>query len=88
MKLTVNEADVEVDDRHAKTPLLWVLRDRLGMHGTTFGCEVGWGQTLAAISPLESNPAPDAARIALWMNGNLCRCGTHLTWDFDGTLAN
>ena len=27
MKLVVNGADVEVDDRHAKTPLLWVLRD-------------------------------------------------------------
>src|ERR1700730_14162225 len=25
----------------------------------------------------ESNPAPDAAQIALWMNGNLCRCGTY-----------
>ena len=30
MKLVVNGADVEVDDRHAKTPLLWVLRDVLG----------------------------------------------------------
>ena len=130
MKLTVNDADVEVDDRHAKTPLLWVLRDVLGMHGTKFGCGVGYcaactvlldgkntkscqtateravgksivtvegasgpvvdavrdawyhgnvvqcgycqpGQTLAAISLLESNPAPDAAQIALWMNGNV-----------------
>jgi hypothetical protein len=26
MRLVVNGADVEVDDRHAKTPLLWVLR--------------------------------------------------------------
>jgi aerobic-type carbon monoxide dehydrogenase small subunit (CoxS/CutS family) len=136
MKLTVNEADVEVDDRHAKTPLLWVLRDVLGMHGTKFGCGVGYcaactvlldgkntkscqtaaeravgksivtvegasgsvvdavrdawyrgnvvqcgycqpGQTLAAMSLLESNPAPDAGQIALWMNGNLCRCGTY-----------
>src|SRR4051812_44164101 len=42
MKLTVNHADVEVDDRHAKTPLLWVLRDVLGMHGTKFGCGVGY----------------------------------------------
>src|SRR5438105_5587662 len=136
MKLTVNDADVEVDDRHAKTPLLWVLRDVLGMHGTKVGCGVGYcaactvlldgkntkscqtaaeravgksivtvegasgpvvdavrdawyrgnvvqcgycqpGQTLAAISLLESNPAPDAAQIAMWMNGNLCRCGTY-----------
>jgi isoquinoline 1-oxidoreductase beta subunit len=42
MKLTVNSADVEVDDRHAKTPLLWVLRDLLGMHGTKFGCGAGF----------------------------------------------
>ena len=34
MKLVVNGAEVEVDDRHAKTPLLWVLRDVLGLHGT------------------------------------------------------
>src|SRR5258708_35446178 len=42
MKLTINGADVEIDDRHAKTPLLWVLRDVLGMHGTKFGCGVGY----------------------------------------------
>src|SRR5438128_2628303 len=136
MKLTINGSDVEVADRHAKTPLLWVLRDVLGMHGTKFGCGVGYcaactvlldgnntksyqtateravgktivtvegasgpvvdavrdawyrgnvvqcgycqpGQTLAAIALLESNPAPDAATIAMWMNGNLCRCGTY-----------
>src|SRR5256885_10894362 len=136
MKLSINGADVEVDDRHAKTPLLWVLRDVLGLHGTKFGCGIGYcaactvllngkntkscqtpaeravgktivtvegasgpvvdairgawyrgnvvqcgycqpGQTLAAVSLLESNPTPDAAQIALWMNGNLCRCGTY-----------
>jgi hypothetical protein len=29
------------------------------------------------VSLLESNPAPDAAQIAMWMNGNLCRWGTY-----------
>jgi isoquinoline 1-oxidoreductase subunit beta len=136
MKLVVNGADREVDDRHAKTPLLWVLRDVLGMHGTKFGCGAGFcaactvlvdgkntkscqtateravgttittvegaagpvidavrdawyrgnvvqcgycqpGQTLAAASLLEANPAPDDAAIDAWMNGNLCRCGTY-----------
>ena len=136
MNLTINGSAVQVDDRHAKTPLLWVLRDVLGMHGTKFGCGVGYcaactvlldgkntkscqtateravgksivtvegasgqvadavrdalyrgnvvqcgycqpGQTLSAISLLESNPAPDAATIAMWMNGNLRRCGTY-----------
>jgi isoquinoline 1-oxidoreductase beta subunit len=42
MKLVVNGADVEVDDRHAKDPLLWVLRDVLDMHGTKFGCGAGF----------------------------------------------
>jgi isoquinoline 1-oxidoreductase subunit beta len=136
MKLVVNGTDVEVDDRHAKTPLLWVVRDVLGLYGTKFGCAAGFcaactvlidgrntkscqtatervvgkavttvegasgpvvdavrdawhrsnvvqcgycqpGQTLAAVSLLESNPAPDDAKIDEWMNGNLCRCGTY-----------
>jgi isoquinoline 1-oxidoreductase beta subunit len=136
MKLVVNGAEVEVDDRHANTPLLWVLRDVLGLHGTKFGCGAGFcaactvliggrntkscqtateravgkavttvegasgrvvdavrdawhrgnvvqcgycqpGQTLAAVSLLESNPAPDDAKIDEWMSGNLCRCGTY-----------
>lgn len=136
MKLVVNGAEVEVDDRHAKTPLLWVLRDVLGMHGTKFGCGAGFcaactvlidgrnqkscqtateravgkavttvegasgpvvdavrdawhqrnvvqcgycqpGQTLAAVSLLESDPSPDDAKIDEWMSGNLCRCGTY-----------
>src|SRR4051794_9945837 len=136
MKLLVNGADVEVDDRHAKTPLLWVLRDVLGLHGTKFGCGAGFcaactvlldgrnvkacqtateravgktvttvegasgpvvdavrdawhrgnvvqcgycqpGQTLAAVSLLASNPAPEDEAIDSWMSGNLCRCGTY-----------
>src|SRR5579862_9851543 len=136
MKLVVNGADVEVDDRHAKTPLLWILRDVLGMRGTKFGCGAGFcaactvlidgkntkscqtigeravgktittvegaagpvvdavrnawyqgnvvqcgycqpGQTLAAVSLLESDPSPDDAKINNWMSGNLCRCGTY-----------
>ena len=42
MQLTVNGADVEVDDRHESTPLLWVLRDVLGLRGTKFGCGAGF----------------------------------------------
>ena len=41
MKLTVNGADVEVDDRFTKSPLLWVLRDVLGLRGTKYGCGIG-----------------------------------------------
>jgi hypothetical protein len=42
MRLVVNGADVEVDDRHAKTPLLWVLRGVLELRGTKFGCGGGY----------------------------------------------
>jgi isoquinoline 1-oxidoreductase beta subunit len=42
MRLTVNGEEVEFDDRHATTPLLWVLRDVLGMPGTKFGCGAGY----------------------------------------------
>jgi isoquinoline 1-oxidoreductase beta subunit len=41
MRLVVNGADVQVDDRHAKTPLLWVLRDVLELRGPKFGCGAG-----------------------------------------------
>ena len=49
MKLVVNGAEIEVDDRHAKTPLLWVLRDVLGLRGTKFGCvsQTGSSDTIA-----------------------------------------
>jgi len=42
VRLTVNGSDFEVDDRHASTPLLWVLRDVLGLNGTKFGCGAGF----------------------------------------------
>jgi predicted TIM-barrel fold metal-dependent hydrolase len=42
VKLNVNGADVEVDDRLAASPLLWVLRDVLGLHGTKYGCGIGY----------------------------------------------
>jgi isoquinoline 1-oxidoreductase alpha subunit len=39
VRLTVNgrEVDVDADD---DTPLLWVLRDHLGLTGTKFGCGI------------------------------------------------
>ena len=41
MKLNVNGADVEVNDPFRKSPLLWVLRDVLGLRGTKYGCGIG-----------------------------------------------
>jgi isoquinoline 1-oxidoreductase alpha subunit len=40
IKLKVNGKDVEVD-ADPQMPLLWVLRDRLGLTGTKFGCGAG-----------------------------------------------
>ena len=40
MKLKINGKSHEVDV-DAKTPLLWVLRDTLGMTGTKYGCGKG-----------------------------------------------
>ena len=37
MKIIVNEQALEVDAT-SDTPLLWVLRDHLGLTGTKFGC--------------------------------------------------
>jgi isoquinoline 1-oxidoreductase alpha subunit len=39
MQLTINGRDVHVDVG-GDTPLLWVLRDTLGMTGTKFGCGI------------------------------------------------
>src|SRR5271154_2980964 len=38
--LTVNGTRHEVDGDHS-TPLLYVLRDTLGMHGAKYGCGLG-----------------------------------------------
>lgn len=42
MDLTVNGASFQVDERHGKSPLLWVLRDVLNLRGTKFGCGAGY----------------------------------------------
>lgn len=42
MKLNVNGADIDVDDRFATSPLLWVLRDVLELTGTKYGCGIGF----------------------------------------------
>jgi isoquinoline 1-oxidoreductase beta subunit len=41
VKLNVNGAEVEIDDRFAGSPLLWVLRDVLELRGTKYGCGIG-----------------------------------------------
>ncbi len=39
VSFSVNNVDVQVD-APGDTPLLWILRDRLGLTGTKFGCGV------------------------------------------------
>ena len=51
-RLNVNGKDVEADV-DADTPLLWVLRDTLGMTGTKFGC----GQALCGACTVHMNGA-------------------------------
>lgn len=40
ISLNVNGVTHTLDDADAETPLLWVLRDRLGMTGTKYGCGI------------------------------------------------
>ncbi len=53
MKLKVNGEDKEVDVAE-DTPLLWVLRDHLGLNGTKFGC--GMAQCGACTVHLDGFP--------------------------------
>ncbi|MES2825299.1 MAG: (2Fe-2S)-binding protein [Pseudomonadota bacterium] len=40
-RFTVNGKTYEINDIDPSTPLLWVLRDHLGLVGTKFGCGIG-----------------------------------------------
>ncbi|HEY5759573.1 MAG TPA: (2Fe-2S)-binding protein [Steroidobacter sp.] len=40
MRLNVNGKELTVNDADEATPLLWVLRDHLGLVGTKYGCGV------------------------------------------------
>jgi isoquinoline 1-oxidoreductase subunit alpha len=40
-RLNVNGREQSVDDVDANAPLLWVLRDTLGLVGTKYGCGIG-----------------------------------------------
>ena len=53
MKLSVNGRNVDTDAA-ADTPILWVLRDHLGMTGTKFGC----GMALCGACTVHLDGAP------------------------------
>src|SRR5262245_56636586 len=55
VKLTVNGVERTLDNVDPATPLLWVLRDSLGLVGTKFGC--GIAQCGACTVHLDGQPA-------------------------------
>ena len=137
ISLNVN-GKARVVDADSSTPLLYVLRDNLGLHGPRFGCGLGQcgactvimegrsvrsctiptsaaqnkrittleglgsaahphplqkafideqaaqcgycmnGMIMAAKVLLDKNPRPTVGEIKQGLNGNLCRCGSHL----------
>ena len=72
-----------LSDQPSDTPLLWVIRDELGLTGTKFGCgmaQCGYcqsGQIMAAAALLARTKSPTREQIVQHMSGNLCRCGTY-----------
>jgi isoquinoline 1-oxidoreductase subunit alpha len=61
-KLKINRRDTAVADAPPDMPLLWVLRDRLGMTGTKYGCGVG---VCGACTILEGKNAVRACQIRI-----------------------
>jgi isoquinoline 1-oxidoreductase alpha subunit len=54
MQLNVNGRSYEFDNVDPSTPLLWVLRDTLGLVGTKYGC--GIGQCSACTVHIDGQP--------------------------------
>jgi isoquinoline 1-oxidoreductase alpha subunit len=59
-QLTVNGREHHVDDVPPDMPLLWLLRDRLNMTGTKYGCGVG---ICGACTILQGNEAVRACQV-------------------------
>ena len=82
VKFTVNGKEAW-SEQPGDTPLLWVVRDELGLTGTKFGCGVAQcgycqsGQIMTAAGLLAKNKNPSRAQIVEHMKGNICRCGTY-----------
>lgn len=64
LRLNVNGKVRELNDAEASTPLLWVLRDELGLTGTKFGCGIaicGACTVLLDGEPIRSCSTPASA---------------------------
>jgi aerobic-type carbon monoxide dehydrogenase small subunit (CoxS/CutS family) len=64
--LTVNGASHAVDV-DPDTPLLWVLRDHLGLTGTKLGCERG--ECGACTVLMDGKPVYSCSNLAVWADG-------------------
>jgi aerobic-type carbon monoxide dehydrogenase small subunit (CoxS/CutS family) len=83
MRLKVNGREHEVDVVHDDTPLLWVLRDHLGLVGTKFGC--GIAQCGACTVHIDGEPAFACVVPAAGLEGREVTTIEGLARD-DGTL--
>jgi isoquinoline 1-oxidoreductase alpha subunit len=68
MKLNINGTDHDVDVE-AEMPLLWVLRDEIGLTGTKFGC--GIAQCGACTVLLDGNPIRSCSYPVGIVNGKI-----------------
>ena len=66
MRLQVNDKEHVVDGVDESTPLLWVLRDHLGLVGTKYGCGVGQ----CGACTVHLNGAPTALVLAAGERGS------------------
>ena len=57
---TVNGSTIDIGDEDAQRPLLWYLRDRLGLLGSKFGC--GHGNCGACTVELDGKAVPRLRR--------------------------
>ena len=60
-KLTINGREISVDDVDPDMPLLWILRDRLGLTGTKYGCGEG---VCGACTVLQGNEAVRSCQVS------------------------
>ena len=67
MRLQVNDKEHVVEGVDESTPLLWVLRDHLGLVGTKYGC--GIGQCGACTVHLDGRAVKSCTLLALQAQG-------------------